>query len=337
MLGALRAPNIVRMYKSWRIWFSKALPMPPKSLVIDCDPGVDDAIALLLAFVSPELNLLGITTVAGNVALHHTQTNARKICELARRIYIPVYAGCDRPILKPLNTAEAVHGETGLHGADLPEPQMPLQPKHAVDYLIEVLMGSPDRVTIATLGPLTNLAIALIKEPRIVTKIAELVIMGGAISQGNVTASAEFNIHTDPHAAQIVFSSGILPTLITLDMTHQVLTTPERLAKFRAMGTSVGNLAADILAHYGRLEVARHLGKGYPLHDPCVIAYLLQPDLFTTKPFYVEVETSSPLTMGRTVVDLWETSGQPANVNVVQTINADAVYNLILERLAKYL
>lgn len=309
--------------------------MTPRQLIIDCDPGVDDAIALLLAFASPELQLLGITTVAGNVALEWTQRNARRICELARRAYIPVYAGCPRPLLRSLVTAELVHGETGLDGAELPAPQMPLQPQHGVDFLIETLLSVREPITIAALAPLTNLAIALIKEPRIASKIAELVLMGGAITHGNVTPSAEFNIYVDPHAAHVVFSSGMPLTMISLDITHQVLTTPERLRAIRAINTPVSEVAADLLARYGMAELDRFEGVGRPLHDPCVIAYLVQPTLFTSNPFYVDVETTGEATLGRTVVDKARVSDREPNVNVVETVDADGVYRLLLERLTR--
>ena len=201
--------------------------MSAKPLLIDCDPGKDDAVALLLALASPEaLNILGITTVAGNVPLSMTQKNARKICELAGRADVLVHAGCPRPMLHPLITAEHVHGSGGLDGADLPEPRMPLQAMHGVNFLINTLMNSASEITLATLGPLTNIAVAIIQEPGIVSRIGEIVLMGGAITEGNVTPSAEFNIYVDPHAAHVVLNSGIKLTMISLDVTHQVITTP---------------------------------------------------------------------------------------------------------------
>jgi purine nucleosidase len=306
----------------------------PRNLIIDCDPGVDDAIALLLTFASPELHLIGISTVAGNVPLAQTQKNARQICQLAGRIYVPVYAGCSRPILRPLITAGDIHGTTGLGGLTLPEPQMPVQPRHSVDFLIETLMGSVDPVTVATLGPLTNLAIAFLKEPRIALKIDELVMMGGAISQGNITPSAEFNFYVDPHAAQVIFSSGIKLTMISLDITHTVLTTPERLSTIRTIGTPVCATAAELLSYYGIEESKRKGMAGSPLHDPCVIAYLIQPELFTFKSLFVEVETMSNLTMGRTVVDLWGTTHRAPNANVVMSIDTEGFYQLLTKRLA---
>lgn len=310
--------------------------MPAKPLIIDCDPGVDDAIALLLTLASPaELNLLGITTVAGNVPLAFTQKNARKICELAGRPDVAVYAGCSRPMMGVPETAEHVHGMTGLQGVELPEPRMPLQPQHGVDFLIDTLMSSAGDITVAMLGPLTNLAIALIKEPRILNRIQEVVLMGGAIAQGNVTPSAEFNIYADPHAAHIVFTAGITLTMIGLDVTHQVITTPERLAAIRAIASPIAIASADLLQFYGFHDAERFGTAGGPLHDPCVIAYLLQPDLFSSRNLHVSIETTSAIAMGRTVVDLWHSTEQKPNANVVQTVDAEGFYKLLTERLAK--
>ncbi|NJO43510.1 MAG: nucleoside hydrolase [Cyanobacteria bacterium RU_5_0] len=310
--------------------------MTTNPIIIDCDPGVDDAIALLLAFASAELDVLGITTVAGNVPLSLTQTNARKICELAGRSTMRVYAGCPRPMLRSLETAEYAHGTTGLQGTELPEPTMPLQAQHGVDFLIETLMQSDGDITLATLGPLTNLAIALIKAPQITPKIREVVMMGGAITHGNVTPLAEFNIYVDPHAAQVVFSSTLKLTIISLDVTHQVLTTPDRLEKIRSIGTPVSQAAADLLAFYGSYDIEKYGMPGSPLHDPCVIAYLIQPDLFTGREFFVDVETTSDRTIGCTIVDLWQLTGKSPNVNVIQTVNVEKFYELLIDRLSRY-
>lgn len=308
----------------------------PKSIVIDCDPGVDDAIALLLTFSASEtLNLLGVTTVAGNVPLSLTQRNARQICELAGRTEIPVYAGCPRPLLRPLATAEYVHGSTGLGGRSWAEPQMPLQPQHGVNFLIETLLHAPTPITLATLGPLTNLAVALIQEPRIISQIDQVVLMGGAITQGNVTPSAEFNIYVDPHAAHVVFTSGIPLTMISLDVTHQAIATPDRIAAIQAIGSPISTLVAELLDYYGKYERERYGWAGCPLHDPCVIAYLLQPDLFKSRDLYVEVELSSELTLGRTVVDLLQNTNRSPNVTVVESIEADGFYSLLTQQLAK--
>ena len=306
-----------------------------KKVIIDCDPGVDDAIALLLAFASPELEILGIITVAGNVSLPFTEKNARKICELAKRDDIKVYAGCPRPIMRSLETARHVHGETGLQGVELPEPQMPLQSQHGVEFLIKTLMQASEPITLATLGPLTNLAIALIQAPQIIPKIQEVVLMGGATSQGNVTASAEFNLYVDPHAADIVFTSGLSLTMIGLDVTHKVLTTPERLQKIRAIATPVSAAAAAMLGRYGAYDVEKYGMLGSPLHDPCVIAYLIQPELFVGRNLHVAIETTSELTMGRSIVDLWQSGHHAPNAYVIQQADDEGFYSLLTHRLSE--
>ncbi|MEL6319909.1 MAG: nucleoside hydrolase [Cyanobacteria bacterium J06626_14] len=307
--------------------------MPQTPMIIDCDPGVDDAIALLLAFASPELEILGITTVAGNVPLALTQANARKICEVAQRTDIPVYAGCPRPMLQIPQTAEEIHGKTGLDGTDLPAPTLPLQPEHAVSFLIQTIDRATTPITIATLGPLTNVAIALIQSPHIARNIKSIVMMGGAITLGNVTPAAEFNLYADPHAADVVFRSGIPITLLSLDVTHQVLTTQERLADLRAIATPVGQVAADLLSIYGQLDCDRYGMPGAPLHDPNVIAYLLQPELYSGKPCHVTVETTSPHSMGQTIIDVWGAAKQPPNATVIQTVHAEGFYQLLTNRL----
>lgn len=305
-----------------------------RPIIIDCDPGVDDAIALMLALSAPELDVQGITTVAGNVSLALTEANARRLCELMERRDVPVYAGCPRPILRPLITAEAVHGSTGLDGAALPMPTLPLQPQHAVTFLIAHLSRAAAPLTLITLGPLTNIAIALIQQPQIRAQIAEIVMMGGGIRRGNITPVAEFNIYVDPHAARVVFEAGIPITLLGLDVTHQVLTTPDRLAAIRALKTPVSQVAADLLAHYGRRDRPQADDAGEPLHDPCVIAYLLQPQLFTTYAATVAVETDSPLTLGQTVVTPSPPSpSEAATVRVAAQVDAAGIYALLQQRL----
>ena len=304
------------------------------ALIIDCDPGVDDAIALLLAFAT-DLPILGITTVAGNVPLALTATNARKICTLAGRSNIPVFAGCPRPLVRPLATAEEVHGATGLQGAALPDPTVPLQSQHSVDFIIEQLLNASAPVTLAALGPLTNIAVALIKCPQIAKKIDQLVIMGGAMGQGNITPAAEFNMYVDPHAAQVVFSADIPTVLIGLDITHQVLTTPERLAAIRATGNPVSAAAAGMLSFYGQTDLDRYGLPGGPLHDPCVIAYLLKPELFTARTVDVVVETTGEHTMGRTVVD-WYGGATGTCIQVVESVDADGFYALLTKALAAF-
>lgn len=308
--------------------------MPPRPLIIDCDPGVDDAIALMVALTAPELAVEAIVAVAGNVPLGLTERNARQICTLMGRPDVPVYAGCPRPLLRSPIAAPEVHGITGLKGATLPDPAQPCQTTHGVTYLMAALSQAPAPLTLATLGPLTNLAVALIQRPELTEKIAEVVMMGGGIRQGNVTPVAEFNIYADPHAAQVVFAAGVPITLIGLDVTHQVLTTPERLARLRAMGNPVSAVAADLLTHYGHLDREQLGLPGAPLHDPCVIAYLLRPDLFAGYPAQVTVETDSPLTLGQTVVNDRDLPSHQPPVNVIHQVDAAGVYDLICQHLA---
>lgn len=309
----------------------------PRKIIIDTDPGQDDAVAILLALASPELDVLAITAVAGNVPLSLTQKNARKICELAGRTDIPVYAGADRPITRSLVTAEHVHGRTGLDGPDLPEPSMPLQEKHAVDYLVETIMNEPDSaVTLCVLGPLTNIALAMIREPALSGRISEIVLMGGGyFEQGNVTPSAEFNIYVDPQAADVVFRSGVPIVMMPLDVTHKALTTNARVAAIRELGTPVAVATAELLDFFDRYDEEKYGTDGGPLHDPCVIAYLLKPDLFSGRQCNVEIETASELTMGATVVDWWGITDRPKNALVMRDIDADGFFALLTERLAR--
>ena len=309
-----------------------------RKIIIDTDPGQDDAVALLLALGSPEeFEILGVVAVAGNVRLEWTAGNARKILELAGRSDIACYAGCERPLRRPLVTAEHVHGKTGLDGSDLPDPGAALRPGHGVDFLIEALLSEePGTVTLCTLGPLTNVATAFAKAPSIAGRVCEIVMMGGAYFEGgNITPSAEFNIFVDPDAADIVLSSGVPITMLPLDVTHSVLTTPQRLDRIGAIGNRSSRTVAGMLGFSERFDLEKYGSKGAPLHDPCVIAYLLKPDLFQGRTINVAVETASPLTLGMTVADWWRVTKRPANVHFVRRADADAVYELLIERLAR--
>ncbi len=305
-------------------------------IIIDTDPGQDDAVAILLALASPELEILGITAVAGNVPLARTERNARKICELAGRPDVKVYAGAIRPMLRNLVTAEHVHGRTGLDGPDLPDPKMPLQEKYAVDFIIETLMQHPPgTITVCTLGPLTNIGLALVREPRIAPRIKRIVAMGGGFFEGgNVTPTAEFNIYVDPQAARLVFEAGIPITLIPLDCTHQALTTKARVQKFREMKNNTGPATAQLLDFFERFDEQKYGTDGGPLHDPCVIAWLLHPELFTSRDVNVSVECESELTMGMTVIDWWRVTERKPNATVCGGINADGFFDLLTKRLA---
>ena len=305
--------------------------MKRRSLIIDCDPGQDDAIALLLALSAPEqLDLLGITTVAGNVTLDKTQRNARIVCEWAGRPEIGVYAGCERPLFRTPVSARSVHGDEGLHGPRLHEPAMPLQARNAVTYLIETLATRAEPLTLCTLGPLTNVALALAQAPSLATRIQEIVVMGGAMSEGgNVTPCAEFNFYADPHAARIVLASGIPVTLVPLDLTHQVLASAERVQRLAAAGTQAARRCTEIIASYGHAASRRFGAGGAPMHDPCVIAYLLAPQLFSGRLVNVVVETSSALCMGASVVDWWGITGRRPNARYLQSVQVDAVFELL--------
>lgn len=310
----------------------------PRKIIIDTDPGQDDAVAILLALASPdEIDVLGITAVAGNVPLELTEKNARIICELAGKPDTPVYAGCDTPLKRKLITAEHVHGKTGLNGPKLPDPKMRLQDKHGVDYIIDTLRDHDHgEVTLCPLGPLTNIASAFKRAPDIIEKVREIVLMGGAYFEvGNITPAAEFNIYVDPEAAAIVFRAGTPITVMPLDVTHKALVTPARNEAFRALATPVGKAVAEMTDFFERFDKEKYGSDGAPLHDPCVIAYLIQPDLFTGRKINVEIETLSDLTLGMTVADWWGVTDRPKNAMFMGDIDADGFFALLTERLAR--
>ncbi len=309
--------------------------MARQKIIIDTDPGQDDAVAILLALASPELEVLGITAVAGNVPLRWTQKNALKICELAGKPDTRVFAGASRPLVRSLVTAEHVHGRTGLDGPELPEPRMQLQEQHAVDFIIEEVRRQPTHtVTLCTLGPLTNVALALQKAPEIALRIQQIVMMGGGFSEGgNITPAAEFNIYVDPHAAHVVFESGIPLVVMPLDVTHQVLTTRKRIAAIGALGTRVAKATVELLEFFERYDEQKYGSDGGPLHDPCVIAYLLKPDSFQGRDCNVTIECGSELTMGMTVVDWWGVTNRPINATVMRVVDANGFFKLLTRRL----
>jgi purine nucleosidase len=309
----------------------------PRQIIIDTDPGQDDAVAILLALASPELEVLGITAVAGNVPLALTQKNARIVCELAGRSDMAVYAGCDAPLVRKLVTAEHVHGKTGLDGPQLADPVMPLQAEHAVDYIIDTLRSAPSgTITLCPLGPLTNIAQAFRKAPDIIERVQEIVLMGGAYFEvGNITPAAEFNIYVDPEAAAEVFLAGVPLVVMPLDVTHKALTTQARVDAFRAMGTRVGDMVAEWTNFFERFDKEKYGSEGAPLHDPCVIAYLLQPELFTGRHVNVVVETGSDLTLGMTVADWWRVTDRAPNAMFMGDLDADGFFALLTDRLAR--
>ena len=313
--------------------------MTARKVIIDCDPGQDDAVALFLAMSSPdELDILGVTTVAGNVPLELTQRNARMMCDIAGLTDLPVYAGCERPmVLEPI-TAEYIHGNTGIDGVDVFEPDTPLQQGHAVDFMIETLLAADKgTVTLIPTGPMTNVATAIQREPAILDSIHEIVAMGGAMREGgNRSPSAEFNVLVDPHAADIVYNSGKPVTALGLDVTHQVLSTRERVARMRALDNAVAVATADMLSFFHRYDTKKYGSEGAPLHDPCTIAWLLRPDLFATRRCNLSVEKESELTLGHTAVDFWHVTDRPHNVDWAYEVDADGFYDLLISRLARF-
>ncbi|MGB1034228.1 MAG: nucleoside hydrolase, partial [Primorskyibacter sp.] len=266
-----------------------------------------------------------------------TELNTRKICELAGRRDMPIYAGCDRPLRHALVTAEHVHGKTGLDGPTLPDPTMPLQDQHAVDYIIDTVRAEPaGTVTLCPLGPLTNIATAFERAPDIIPRVQEIVLMGGAYFEvGNITPAAEFNIYVDPEAAQIVFRSGVPLVVLPLDVTHKALVTAARNDAFRALATPVGVAVAQMTDFFERFDKEKYGSIGAPLHDPCVTAYLIDPDLFSGRHINVEIETQSPLTRGMTVADWWRVTDRPANALFVGDLDANGFFTLLTDRLAR--
>lgn len=310
----------------------------PQPIIIDTDPGQDDAVAILLALASPEdVTVLGITAVAGNVPLPLTERNARIVCELAGRPDIRVFAGCDAPLARRLVTAEHVHGRTGLDGPQLADPAMPLQPGHGVDFIIDTLRREPaGTVTLCPLGPLTNIATAFRRAPDVIPRVKQVVLMGGAYFEvGNITPAAEFNIYVDPEAADVVFRSGVPLVVMPLDVTHKALTTKPRIAAFRAMGTKAGTMVAEWTDFFERFDMEKYGSEGAPLHDPCVIAWLIDPTLFTGRHVNVTVETQSDLTLGMTVADWWRVTDRAPNAMFMGGIDAGRFYALLAERIGR--
>ncbi len=307
-----------------------------QKVIIDTDPGQDDAVAILLALASPELEVLGITAVAGNVPLPLTQKNARIVCELAGRTDIPVFAGCEAPLKRQLVTAEHVHGKTGLDGIDLPDPRMPLQQTNAVDFIVDTLRTQPSgSVTLCPLGPLTNIAAAFQRAPDVAGRVQRIVLMGGAYFEvGNITPAAEFNIFVDPEAAETVFGSGVGLVVMPLDVTHKALVTRPRIEAFRSLGTKVGHAVAAWTDFFERFDKEKYGSEGAPLHDPAVIAYLLEPELFAGRRINVEIETRSDLTRGMTVADWWGVTDRKANAVFMGDVDAETFFALLVQRIS---
>ena len=307
-------------------------------LIIDTDPGADDVVALLLALASPEqLNVRAITTVAGNVRLDKTSRNARLAREWAGREDVPVYAGAPKPLVRSPIYAENIHGQEGVTGGPVHEPAKGLEPENAVNYLIDTLRAAkPGSVTIAMLGPQTNLALALIQAPDITKGIKEVVLMGGAhFNGGNITPVAEFNLYADPHAADVVLKSGVKLTYVPLDVTHKILTSEARLKQIAALGNTAGKLVGDILNEYVKGDMEHYGLPGGPVHDASVIAYLLSPELFTGREVNLVVDTREGPTFGQTIPDWYNTLNQPKNAFWVEDGDAQGFFDLLTARLGR--
>jgi purine nucleosidase len=303
-----------------------------RHIIIDTDPGQDDAIAILVALGSSEIALDAITTVAGNVPQPLVTDNALSLLALAGREDIGVYRGCERPLLRPLYTAEYVHGPTGVDGADLPTPTARVRPEHGVDHIIDTcLAGSDNSVTLCPLGPLTNIGMAIAKEPAIIPKISEILWMGGAFDEpGNTTDLAEFNAFVDPHAAHIVFTSGVPLTIFPLDVTHKALMFPRHVEALGDHDTAVANAAAGMIRYYEQYDIEKYELEGAPMHDPCVIAYLVDPTIFSGSKHHVVIDTTHDETIGNTEVD--DAAGAP-NATVMTGVDAERFFALVVDRI----
>jgi inosine-uridine nucleoside N-ribohydrolase len=303
----------------------------PTPILLDCDPGHDDAIALLLALASPELELLGVTTVAGNQTLEKTTANALRVLEFVGRGDVPVAAGADRPLARELFIAAYVHGESGLDGPALPPPQGAPIEQHAVDFLAERILGSTRPVTLVPVGPLTNVALLLSRYPEAAENVERIVLMGGAVAEGNVTPAAEFNIYVDPEAAWRVFHSGLPVTMIGLDVTHQALMTDAHAERLRAAGET-GRLVAELYDFFTGYHRETYGAEGAPIHDAVAVAQVLRPGIVETLHRHVDVDCESQLCRGRTVVDLWHRTGNEPNADVGVGIDADGFLELLCDR-----
>ncbi|CNH98649.1 putative hydrolase [Yersinia frederiksenii] len=309
----------------------------PRSIIIDCDPGHDDAIALILALASPELKVEAVTTCAGNQTPDKTLRNALRILTLLERQDIPVAGGALKPLLRELIIADNVHGESGLDGPSLPDPDFAPQAENAVELMARILRASPHPVTIVATGPLTNVALLLAGHGALVAKIERIVIMGGAVMLGNWTPAAEFNIFVDPEAADRVFKSGIPITMAGLDVTHQAQVMDEDIDRIRQLNNPVAEVVAGLLDFFMLYHRQERWGfQGAPLHDPCTIAWLLAPELFTSIERWVGIETRGEYTQGMTVVDYYQLTGNKPNAEVLMGINRQGFIDLLVERVARY-
>ncbi len=305
-------------------------------VVMDVDPGHDDALAILLAYARPELDLRAITVVAGNQTLPKTLRNCLQLCTVAAITDVPIAAGAAVPMLRPQEIAPEVHGESGLEGPQLPEPTVAPQEMHAVDLIARTIRESDRPVTLIPTGPLTNIALFLLKYPELKERISHICLMGGAITEGNKTPSAEFNIYVDPEAARIVFNAGLPLTMIGLDVTHKALITPDHARHLRETGGTVATVVADLLDFFTLWHDEVYQMGGAPLHDPCAVAQVIQPGIVTTKYLNVDIEVHGELTAGRTVVDLWKVTRKDPKVHVGVDLDTPAFVTMLLDAVQSY-
>ena len=307
-----------------------------QKIILDCDPGHDDAIALLLAAHHPALELLAITTVAGNQSIEKTTLNALKVCSLANIRNVPVAMGMDRPLVRLARHAADIHGVSGMDGPNVPEPNIELAPQHAVDLLIDLLLNSEGDITLVPTGPLTNIATAIRREPAIVPKIQAISLMGGAIGVGNVTSSAEFNLWFDPEAASIVFQCGRPITMVPLEVTHQALATEEIVSRLRIADRPVPNFVADLLVFFAASYKNVFGFPAPPVHDPCAVAAVIEQEIIQAADMYVEIETTSTLSAGRTVCDVYGKLGKLANARVGYGLDVDRFWGMLIDVICSY-
>ena len=307
-----------------------------RRVVLDCDPGHDDAMAILLAAASPELELVAITTVAGNQTLEKTTLNARRVCGVAGILDVPIAAGCDRPLVRELLLAEDIHGASGLDGVDWDEPTVPLDPRHGVDLIIEAASAGPGPLTIVAVGPLTNVATALRRDPDLAGRVERIAVMGGAIGLGNTTPSAEFNIHVDPEAADEVFRAGIPITLVPLEVTHRALATDSVLGRIAALETPVARMSVALMRFFAETYLRVFGFEAPAVHDPCAVAAVIDPAVVPSRRMNVAIDTESSLSLGRTVCDVYAKTGRAPNADVGIGLDVDAFWDLMLAALATY-